>query len=298
MILKRPVHIARKGQMIGEYSSSDLPSLLERGEIHSTDTCYIEETNEWQPVSEYIRSSALPKFRAAPEAPQESLEPARGTSILLGSVGLIVLGVILLVAFAIVAGAGVWIHLLQKELNSAEAQIVELENQLRNRPLQQKPEESIPQMPADRSKLVGQVTLRTESGNSEPMPGFYVALYDEKTLRDYLLSRSLDLAAFKQSRDMNQLGRILQEMPQALRKTTTDSAGRFEFQVPAQGRYILHSSITINQPLGPEIWMWFLSFATDDPLNLPVDITDDNRATRLEPEFLIKLGRPDTTTGR
>ena len=54
--------------------------------------------------------------------------------------------------------------------------------------------------------------------------------------------------------------------------------------------------MTIDGPSGPEILLWFLSFATDDPLNLPVNINDENRATRLEPEFLIKLGRPSTTS--
>ncbi len=283
--------------MIGEFSSSELPGLLERGEIFADDTCYLEETSTWQTVEDYIRSTALPKARVAPEAVVvESVESRSETPVILGSLGLVILGVVLLFALALLAAAGAWVHNLQGQLNASQAKVTELQNELLNRPKPEEPKQQEPRIPAERTKVVGQVSIRDESGEKKPLPGFYVDLYEEKTIRDYLLSRSLDLAAFKQSRDPDVMGRVLRDMPAALRKTTTDSSGHYEFQLPAEGRYVVYSSMTLDGPEGPDIVLWFLSFATDDPLNLPVNITDDNRATRLEPEFLIQLGRPSSTS--
>jgi hypothetical protein len=260
------------------------------------DTCYIEETNEWQQVRDYIQATATPKARAAPESNEPAFEPPQAPSVLLGSMGLVVLSVVLLFSLALIAAAGAWVYSLQSQLNSAMAQVSDLQNELLSRPKPASPEEAAPQMPAERTKVVGTVEIRDEEGKKRPLPGFYVDLYEEKKIRDYLLSRSLDLAAFKQSRDPDVLNRVLRDMPAALLKTTTNAEGDYEFKLPAEGRYVVYSSMTIDGPSGPEILLWFLSFATDDPLNLPVNINEENRSTRLEPEFLIKLGRPNTAS--
>jgi hypothetical protein len=296
MILKRPVHIARRGRIVGEFSSSDLPMLLESGEILADDTCYLEETNEWQSVQDYIQATATPKAREASEDISAPLEPVREPFYLLGSAGLVILAVGLLFALGLLAAAGAWVFSLQSQLNVAQAQVDELQAELLTRPKPEEPKESSPGIPAERTKVVGRVFIRDENGNPKPLPGFYVDLYEEKKIRDYLLTRSLDLAAFKQSRDPDVLARVLRDMPAALLKTTTNAEGDYEFQLPAEGRYVVYSSMTIDGPSGPEILLWFLSFATDDPLNLPVNINEENRSTRLEPEFLIKLGRPNTAS--
>jgi hypothetical protein len=295
MVLKRPVHIARKGRIIGEFSSSELPILLECGEILEDDTCYIEETNEWQAVRDYIQATATPKARLALEYDEAPLEPTKGPSVLLGSRGLIALAVLLLFFLALLAAAGAWVYSLQSQLESTKVQLANLQNELLLRSKAPSSGESAPQIPTERTKVVGAVEIRNEEGEKRPLPGFYVDLYEEKKIQEYLLSRSLDLAAYKQSWDADIIGRILRDMPAPLRKTTTDSAGHYEFQLPEEGRYVVYSSMTIESPSGPEILLWFLSFATDDPLNLPVNITDENRAKRLEPEFLIRLGRPDSS---
>lgn len=296
MILKRPVHIARRGRIVGEFSSSDLPMLLESGEILADDTCYVEETNEWQSVQDYIWATATPKAREANEDISAPLEPVQEPFYLLGSAGLVILAIGLLFALGLLAAAGAWIYSLQSQLNVAQALVDELQAELVSRPKPEEPKESSPRMPAERTKVVGRVSIREENGNPKPLPGFYVDLYEEKKIRDYLLTRSLDLAAFKQSRDPDVLARVLRDMPAALLKTTTNAEGDYEFQLPAEGRYVVYSSMTIDGPSGPEILLWFLSFATDDPLNLPVNINEENRSTRLEPEFLIKLGRPNTAS--
>lgn len=285
--------------MIGEFSSSDLLGLLEKGEISAGDTCYLEDTSTWQSVEDYIRSTALPKARvASEELIAEPAETRSGRPVITGSLGLIVLGVALLFALALLAAAGAWLHDIQGQLNAAEAKVVELQKELLKRPKSGESAQETPQIPAERTRVVGQVAVRNEIGQKKPLPGFYVDLHEEKTIRDYLLSRSLDLAAFKQSHDPDIMNRVLREMPAPLLKTTTDSAGHFQFRLPAEGRYVAYSSMSVSGPDGPDIVLWFLSFATDDPLNLPVNISEENRAMRMEPEFLIQPGRPGTTSAQ
>lgn len=296
MILRRPVHIARKGSVIGEFSSSRLPELLERGEILPDDTCYMEESNEWQSVEDYIRATAPPKAKAAvqetfmdaPQASKPITLPASALGLLLGS-GLVF-------ALVLLAVVGAWIFSLQGQLKDANERVDKLQKELRDRPGAGEPKRESPAMPTERTKVSGRVFLRDGEGRSKPLPGFYVDLFEEKKIRAYLESRSLDLAAFKQSRDPDIMNRILNGMPPPVLKTTTDSAGDYEFRLPAEGRFVAYSSMSVDGPEGPDIILWFLSFGTDDPLNVPVNLTDENRSTRFEPEFLIKLGRPDTTS--
>jgi hypothetical protein len=298
MILKRPVTIARRGSILGEFSSSDLPLLLERGEIETTDNCFIEETNSWQSVEDHVRATAAPKAKAALDMDTDPYEAYNSPTMLLGTGGLVGMGVVLLLVMALLVAAGAWVYNLQKQLDASAARITELQNELFNRPTTGDEANTKPKIPTERTKMVGQATMLDQNGGKQLLTGFYVDLYKEETIRAYLLSRSLEIAAYKQSNDPEILTRLLRDLPVPARKTATDAFGFYEFELPAEGRYVVYSSMTIDGPSGPEVLLWFLSFATDDPLNLPVDINEDNRVDRMEPEFMLKLGRPNTTTPR
>jgi hypothetical protein len=298
MVLKRPVTVARKGRILGEYSAGDLPALVQSGELLPDDNCYLEETNEWLAVRHHIEATETPKARAAQEDSTETEERLSGPVMVLHLRGIAILVFTALLALALFVTAGVWIQTLTRQLADSSARATELQIQLHNASTPGSQFDPNPQIPKSRSKVVGQASRTDPNGGKKLLTGFFIDLYEEKNLRDYLNSRSLDLAAYKQTSDLAILQRILRDLPTPLRKTTTDASGLYEFELPAEGRYVVYSSKTEDGLFGPEIQLWFLSFDTADPLNLPVNINDDTRSTRYEPEFLIRMGRPDSSSAR
>jgi hypothetical protein len=298
MVLKRPVTVARKGRILGEFSSGDLPALIQSGEILPDDNCYLEETNEWQPVRIHIEATETPKARAAMEEFVDPEERISGPVMVLQLRGVAMLVFTGLLVLALFVAAGVWIATLSRQLAESTMRVADLQVQLFNLPASGDEFDPRPKIPKSRSKVVGQAFRMDEYGGKQLLTGFFIDLYEEKPLREYLESRSLDLAAFKQTMDQEILGRVLRDLPPPIRKTTTNANGLYEFELPAEGRYVIYSSTTQDGLFGPEIQLWLLSFDTADPLNLPVNITDDTRSTRYEPEFLIRLGRPDSSTIR
>jgi hypothetical protein len=296
MVLKRPVTIARRGRILGEFSSGDLPSLIESGEILPDDNCYLEESNEWQTVGNHIQATITPQAREAREEAMEVSEPLTGPVLVLHLRGVTILGFTVLLALALLVAAGVWIRTLSLQLDESTKRVADLQIQVFNSANTGSAFDPKPQIPKVRSKVVGQASMRDPNGGKQLLTGFFIDLFDEKTLRDYVDSRSLDLAAYKQTSDQEILKRFLRDLPTPLRKTTTDASGLYEFDLPAEGRYVVYSSMTRDGLFGPEIVLWFLSFDTADPLNLPVNITDDTQSSRYEPEFLIRLGRPATAS--
>jgi hypothetical protein len=271
---------------------------LKSGEILVDDTCYLEETNEWQLVGDYIQATETPKARAAREEALPPEETLRGPVMVLHLRGVTILSVSTLLVLALIVAAGVWIFDLSRQLAESTARVTDLQIQLFNAANPGDTFDPKPKIPKVRSKVVGQASSLDENGAKKLLTGFYVDLYKENTIRDYINSRSLELAAYKQTGDREILTRLLRDLPTPLRKTTTDASGIFEFDLPAEGRYVVYSSTTLEGITGPEIKMWFLSFATNDPLNLPVNILDENAVSRYEPEFLIKMGRPNKASAR
>lgn len=298
MVLKRPVTVARKGRILGEFSSGDLPALIESGEILPDDNCYLEETNEWLPVRDHIEATETPKARAAKEDFVQAEESLSGPILALHFRGVAILVFSILLVLGLFVAAGVWIHTLSRQLSESAARISELQIELFNRPADKGEFNPKPKIPEVRSKVVGQAYWNDENGGKQLLTGFFIDLYQEKVLRDYLNSRSLDLVAYKQTSDPEILQRVLRDLPAPIAKTTTDASGLYEFNLPAEGRYVVYSSMTRDGLFGPEILLWFLSFDTADPLNLPVNLNNDTLSTRYEPEFLIRMGRPNTASGR
>ena len=293
MFLKRPVHIARGGTIIGEYSSADLQSLLEAGELKATDVCYLEDSNLWINLPDYIHSSSLPKFQPplkplaearGGSAPQWDAAPQNPIAPLLGWVAFII-------AFAMLLGAGTWIYILNGEVKKAQRTATQMQQQMLDQDRQYREIVAKPVNPSDRMRVLGTVKLNSEDGDPMVMPAFSVHLYKRQTVEDYLRSKSLDLAAMKPQLTSEKLSTFLTNMPPPLKKAITDSLGNYEFDLPAEGKYVIFSSMTLPGGGNDRIFVWFLGFSTDDPLNLPVHVTDMNRSGQFVPELMIIQGR-------
>ena len=296
MFLKRPVHIVRKGTIIGEYSSVDLESLLAEGELLPTDVCYIEENSLWINLPDYIRSTALPKFQpqldpqiADPEekstGPEWSLAPGDPVTALLGWIAF-------LIALAALAGTIIWIVVLKGELRQARDLTAAAELKLYEQDKAYRKRTAPPLEENNRLQVSGTVRLTEETGEKVTMPAFSVQLYKRKEIEDYLHSKSLDLAAMKHQLNSDMLSNFLNGIPSPLKKTTTDAFGKYAFVLPEKGQYVVYSSMTVPSGTGSaRVLLWFVSFSTDDPLNLPVNITESNRSTQFIPELMVISGR-------
>ncbi len=53
-------HVARDGEVIGQFEEAEFASRVRRIEIRSTDYYFVEGMAEWRPVYEYRPSVALP----------------------------------------------------------------------------------------------------------------------------------------------------------------------------------------------------------------------------------------------
>jgi hypothetical protein len=151
---------------------------------------------------------------------------------------------------------------------------------------------SAPVETKNRLQVAGTVRLTEQTGEIVTMPAFSVQLYRRKDIEDYLHSKSLDLAAMKHQLNSDMLSNFLSGLPQPLKKTTTDAFGKYDLELPEEGQYVVYSSMTVpSSAASARVFLWFVSFSTDDPLNLPVNITEPNRSTQFVPELMVIPGR-------
>jgi hypothetical protein len=293
MVLKRPVNIARSGKIIGEFSSSDLGAMMESGELLPGDLCYLEEENLWVPLRDYLEASSLPKFQPPPAAAgEEEKEEAPNFMLFLSSPTMIVLGwVAFLLACGAIVGAGVWIFSLQKDLARAEAEAKGLQHRLQSQEQEYRELLSERESGADQGIVRGKVILQSENGEPILMPDFVLRLYHRKTVEAHLRERQAELAEFEKTGNTANLAEVLNTLPPPLLETASNAIGEYELELPDDGDYVIHSSMSVPREGTPRILLWFLGCSKNDPLGLPVNITDWNRVGNYKSELMIVPGR-------
>lgn len=293
MTLKRPVTIARNGRILGEFSSSGLASLLSSGDLRNSDECYIEDSNSWLPLPDYIAATALPQMSTARESDDED-SPERMLRLLRlweASAPIIIAWAMFTVALAALAGAAFWINNLQNQANALVVELNKTREQLREARSNATSIAAAPGPAAstDPLRVTGQVKLPNENGESTPVPAFTIYLYRRAAMESYLDSKRDDLLEIARLSDDNRLARFLNDFPTPLLQTTTDSDGRFEFSLPAEGDYVVYSSISVPTSTGVEILLWLLGIDTKS--TAPVAIDDANRTRSQNPSLMILPGR-------
>jgi hypothetical protein len=293
VILKRPVHIARSGKIIGEFSSSELGGMLEGGQLLPDDLCYLEEQNLWVPLRDYINASSLPKFQPPMATKGEEGAGEAGAFVLaLSSPALIVLGwVAFLFACGALAGTGVWIYSLQGEIARSGAELKSLRNRLQNQELEYRELLTRRESGEDKGTVSGKVVLQSEKGEPILMPDFVLRLYERAAIEEHLRRHAPELAAFAQSGDSAKLAVVLNSLPRPVAETSTNAIGEYEIDLPDEGQYVIHSSMSVPSGGAPRILFWFLGCSANDPLALPVNVTDWNRVGNFQPDLLIVPGR-------
>lgn len=293
MILKRPVHIARSGKIIGEFSSNDLASMLASSELMPDDLCYIEQENLWVPVADYVAASSLPKFQPPPPAEAEEKEESVPVFMALFSTpAMILLGwVFFLIACAVIVGIGVQNFSLGRDVARAQAESTALQHRLHSREEEFRKLLTKRETGGDASVVHGKVILQSENGEPILMPDFLLRLYRRQTIETHLREHAQDLAEYARTGDSTGLATVLNNLPPPSAETSTNAIGEYEFQLPDDGEYVIHSSMSIPTGGSPRILFWFLGCSQKDPLGLPVNVTDWNRVANYTPELMIVPGR-------
>lgn len=293
MTLKRPVTIARNGRILGEFSSSDLAPLLDAGQLGEADECYIEHSNSWLPVRDYIKSAALPRMTTARESEDDD-SPERMLRLLRlweSSAPVIIAWTAFTIAFAALVGAAFWINNLQNQSNALVVELNKTREQLREAlsNASSAPATPGPAASTDPLLVTGQVKLPNEQGEATPVPAFTIYLYRRAAMEEYLESKKDDLMEISRLSDDKLLARFLNDFPTPLLQTTTDSDGRFEFSLPSDGDYVVYSSISVPTPSGVEVLVWLLSLDTTS--TAPILVEDSNRTRSQNPSLMILPGR-------
>lgn len=293
MILKRPVHIARSGKIIGEFSSNDLAAMLEATELLPSDLCYIEQENLWVPVADYVAASSLPKFQPPPPAEAEEKEDEISAFMALFSTPtLILLGwVLFLIVCAIGVGLGVKIYSLTKDVSRAQAESKSLQHRLQTQEQEFRELLTKKVTGEDPSTLRGKVILQSENGEPILMPDFVLRLYPRQMIEAHLQSRGAELSSLNQTENQEILAEVLNTLPPPVAETKTNAIGEYEFTLPDDSDFVIHSSMSIPTGGSSRVLLWFLGVSKGDAIGLPVNVTDWNRVGNYTPELMIVPGR-------
>lgn len=293
MILKRPIHVARSGRILGEFSSSDLAAMLESAELLPNDLCYIEHENLWVPVADYVAASSLPKFQPPPASEAEEKEDEVSAFMALFSTPTMVLlgWVLFLIVCAVGVGLGVKIYSLTNEVSRAEAESKSLKHRLQTQEQEYRELLTKKETGEDPSTLRGKVILQSENGEPILMPDFVLRLYPRQTIEAHLQSYGTELSALNQTENPEVLAQVLNTLPPPLAETSTNAIGEYEFTLLDDSEYVIHSSMSIPTGGKSRVLLWFLGVSRGDAIGLPVNVTDWNRVGNYTPELMIVPGR-------
>lgn len=285
----RLVHVARDGKVIGQFPPTQVATLLERGDFTEEDFCYSDAFGEWLPINEYLQRAAIPKFQRAreetdaPKPPRRPPRPQPGGHAALGAF------VAFLFTFAALIGAIFWIANLYERIEVAKGDVEKARQAQAAAEQEYQKLLFISQETAAPGKVRGTVVLRNSSGRRIAVPGLSISLYPRDAIEGHLDGVFQRLGNSRVSEV--DLPVVLTDglgTPAAI--TTTDSSGRFEFDVPGEGEYVL---VTV---IGPEAQdlpsrVWFVAFNSADPVNTAIELTDLNRVQQFIRNLVVIEGR-------
>jgi hypothetical protein len=292
----RLVHIARNGKIIGEYPPEQLAALLDSGHLFESDVCFSEASPEWIPLPEFLKMAKAPKYSRAKDiqggtqsSDARSLRHDRHAShraapVLAGWIAF-------LLALSALGGAGFWITRLYGELDRQNLRLQQVEKQLADKEKENQRLLFVAREVAGPGIVRGSLVLRNEAGKRVAMPGVQVFLFPRKAVEGHLESKGREAALLPADTHRDDAEFFLADFPKALANTTTDASGRYEFQVPEPGEYVISTSISSTNKNVNSTRLWFVSFNSRDPLNTAVDITETNGVRQFAPSLMIVEGR-------
>jgi hypothetical protein len=308
-----PLHVARNGQVIGQYRADQISDLLESGGVLLEDHIYDPGKSEWVEVKGWLKTQVpLEKEEdeeastddetesgeaSASERPARASRRSRGSSSASSRRGksrkrnpaesALPGWVACLFAVGAAAGIWAWAQSLREELRISEERAQSLSETVTT--LQRQNELLLEMSPPGHVR--GILT-------QEPMPG-KIAIISGATIG--LIKRSDVEEALKKVADTPPpvtdeefaalVAAVQSSLPSPIQISLTDSSGRFDLPVEDKGDYVIVSNAVKQSSSGPERLFWLVSFeSTDDPS--PVMLLNERNAISLrKPEFNVSQPR-------
>jgi len=292
----RLVHVARNGKIIGQFPPEQLASLMDTGHFLDSDQCFSEGSTEWLPLPEFLRKTDAPRYSrtknregAGPSSTGSTSRRDRRTQ---RNAGPILAGwIAFLLTLAALAGSGFWIAGLYVELDGQRVLVEEIQSKLAAKEKDYQRLLFVAREVAEPGLIRGSLILRNDSGKRIAMPGIQVSLYPRKAIEEHLSARSREAAALPAGTTVDAAAFYLKDLPRPIATTTSDASGRYEFQIPEPGEYIIFTTIVSAHQSGQINRLWFVAFDSRDPLITVVDITETNGVQQFIPSLMIVEGR-------
>lgn len=286
------IKVQRNGKDAGEYRLEQIFSLSETGHLSSSDMCYDEAKAEWIPVPEFLATVNVPKYAAGTPATEEDLlnpdeiPPQHPLAIISGWIAF-------LLAIAALIGVIFWSFGKDKNIAKLKQTITVLEQKLAEKNTEYQRLLFASREVAEPNVVRGRIILRTQGGTLLPRPKVTVQLYPRKVIEDYLAERFRIREASPPALEgvAERAAFFIKDLPPALKTTTTDASGRYEFPIAEPGEYVIYCSMTRMTPEGLTLQIWFLAFDSQAPLNTAVDLTETNSVSQFVPGFMITDAR-------
>lgn len=283
----RLVHVARDGKIIGQYPPEQLAALLDSGHFQTNDLCYSENFPEWIPLPEHLKKVEAPKYSRLSHG--ESKRPhrhKRPVNLLAPAV----LGgwIAFLLALAVLTGAGFWIASLYGTIGEKNDRIEKMVKKIDEQEKENQKLLFATREIAEKGTVRGSFVVRNSSGKRTSVPGAQIFLFSRKTIENYLEKRTEEFSRLPDKANVNVVEFYFSALPTPLATTTADASGRFGFNIPESGEYVICTRVNV-QPQGGRLW--FVAFNSEDPLNTLVEIDESNSVQQLVPSLMIVEGR-------
>lgn len=291
----RSVHIARNGKVIGQYPPEQLAALMDSGHFFDSDLCSSEAFPEWTPLPEFLKKIDVPKYsrtkNSDPVVSEKYTSRSDRRSSRRSRPSALIGWIAFLLALAALVGAGFWIAGLYSDLAAQDLRVRELGKQLAAKEKEYQRLLFVAREVAEPGIVRGSIVLRNDAGKRVAMPGVQVSMFSRKVIAGHLEQKGAEAAQLPAGSSVDGAEFFLAGMPAPIAATTTDASGRYEFQVPEPGEYVISSFIASGNAVGHFNRLWFVSFDSRDALNTAVDITETNVVQQFIPSLMIVHGR-------
>ncbi len=285
------VHLARNGQVLGDYEAEKIGDLLEMGRLLPTDHFYDAKAKIWRLVSEW----KIEEFRGieeeeeVPETAADNSERSHGgrrkkgrSKSKKGDKTAIFALVSCLLAFGVAAGIWAWAQGLQQQLATTTDQIHFLNEKMESI----NKEKQLLSEIAPSGRVRGIFTYEPSYNQAAIISGATIGLYR----RDDVEAAIAKIAA-EQPLNAGNFDDAIEKLKTAisapLKISLSDSNGRFDLEVPEPGDYVLVASAGKKVGDAVQRYVWLMGFRSENQPSSLILLNDKNALSSSRPRLAI-----------